>query len=39
VGAGILLFYAGRWADLAGLAVLFMAVVLHFNRSVQDKVA
>jgi TRAP-type uncharacterized transport system fused permease subunit len=39
VGAGVLLFYAGPWADLAGLAVLFVAVLLHFNRSVQDKVA
>ena len=32
VGAGLLLFYAAPWADIAGLALAAVVLLLHFNR-------
>jgi TRAP-type uncharacterized transport system fused permease subunit len=32
VAAGLLLFYAARWADIAGLALAAVVLLLHFNR-------
>jgi TRAP transporter 4TM/12TM fusion protein len=32
VGGGLLLFYAGRWADLCGLGITAVVLILHFVR-------
>src|SRR5207302_1485132 len=32
VAGGLLLFYAGRWSDAAGLAITAVVLILHFRR-------